>query len=124
MVGFLVSLNLASAKDFRGLSWPVLVIQFASIAGPLAVLIPALPALAKRSLRELGLHPPRGSDIPWALGGAAGMFIVATAIGAFQDAAFHLKADQVRSTGCATSTPRWWRGWSFSPASARRSSRN
>jgi len=95
VVGVLVSLNLATTKDFRGLSWPIIILQFASIGGPLAVLIPGLPALAKRSLGELGLHAPRVSDVPWAFGGAAGMFIVATVIGALQEAAFHVKADQV-----------------------------
>jgi len=95
VVGFLLSLNLVSAKDFRGLSWANLLVQFASIAAPLAVLLPGLPALARRPLRELGLRAPRASDIPWALAGAAAMFIVATVLGAFQESAFHLKPDQV-----------------------------
>lgn len=95
VVATLVSFNLASQKDFTALSWPNIVIEIASLAAPLAVLIPGLPAIARRSLHDLGLRIPRPADILWALGGATAMFIVATAIGAFQESAFHLKPDQI-----------------------------
>src|ERR1700716_763870 len=82
VVATLVSFNLASQKDFTTLSWPNIVIEIASLAAPLAVLIPALPAIARRSLHDLGLRMPRTADILWALGGAVAMFIAVTAIGA------------------------------------------
>jgi membrane protease YdiL (CAAX protease family) len=95
VVGILMSFNLASPKDFRTLSWANILIELGSLAAYLAVLVPGLPAIARRSLSDLGLRAPRGGDLVWALGGAAAMLIVASAIGAIQDTAFHLKPDQV-----------------------------
>jgi membrane protease YdiL (CAAX protease family) len=95
VVATLVSFNLATQKDFTTLSWANIVIEIASLAAPLAVLVPGLPAIARRSLHDLGLHLPRTADMLWALGGATAMFVVVTAIGAFQESVVHLKADQI-----------------------------
>ena len=62
----------------------------------LAVLIAALPALARRSLPSLGLRAPRLRDAAWGLGGAVAMIGVAILTGALQDAIFHLKPDEVQ----------------------------
>ena len=62
---------------------------------PLAILLLyGLPRLACRSLRSLGLRPPRPSDIAWGVGGAIGMFIVASIVGAVEESVLHLHVQE------------------------------
>jgi len=57
----------------------------------LAVLYFGLPALARRSWRELGLRVPGPREIGWGLLGTAAMFAIAQAIGAIEESVFHFK---------------------------------
>ena len=53
-----------------------------------------LPALARRSWRELGLRAPTATEVGWGLAGAAAMFIVSQLIGSIEEHVFHLKVQE------------------------------
>jgi membrane protease YdiL (CAAX protease family) len=57
----------------------------------LLLLLFALPAVAGRSLRELGLSWPRTRDLLYGVGGALAMFIVSEIAASLQMALFHIK---------------------------------
>lgn len=62
--------------------WQVNFVQLAFYIGIGAVLIPALPRVAGRSLEDLGLRPPRGRQILWGLLGVPVILVVTSIIGA------------------------------------------
>ncbi len=92
----LVSVGQAHVRDFQSLTWQVVAGQFVSYAFSFAVLIGFLPALARRSLRELGLRAPRAGDLAYGVVGAVVMVIVVAGTGGLQQAIFHLKPDEVQ----------------------------
>jgi membrane protease YdiL (CAAX protease family) len=95
-LALLIVFRLATIAQLKTLSWPVILAQLFSYAVTLAVLYAVLPSLAKRSLRALGLRAPRLSDLAWGIVGAAAMLLFASLTGALQDAAFHVKPDEVQ----------------------------
>ncbi len=92
----LLVFGVARESDLRIFSWPLLAATFASYVVALAILFAALPLLAHRSLRELGLRMPRLDDLGWGIGGALAMVAVAALVGSLQERVFHLKADEVQ----------------------------
>jgi hypothetical protein len=95
----LIVFNLTTVAELRNpttLTWPLLVSQIVAYIVSLGLVALVLPALAKRSLRDLGLRFPRASDLAWGVGGAVAMLIVATLAGALQESVFHMKADEVQ----------------------------
>ncbi|GAC1580614.1 MAG: hypothetical protein NVS3B7_15290 [Candidatus Elarobacter sp.] len=78
------------------LTWPLLIVQFISYVPLIALLLWALPQLAQRPLRDLGLRTPRWSDVLWGIGGAITMILAVTACAALQQSLFHVKADEVQ----------------------------
>ncbi|MDB5028904.1 MAG: Abortive infection protein [Candidatus Eremiobacteraeota bacterium] len=95
-LALLLMFRIATLQDLKSFSWPMLAAQFASYACQLAVLVPLLPAVAHRSLRDLGLRIPTARDLLWAIGGAVAMVLAATAVAAFQESFLHVKADEVQ----------------------------
>ena len=80
------------ARSMSAVPLRVIIIgQLIAYVPALVLLLTGLPWLARRSLRELGLYPPRLREVAWGLGGAAGMFVVAQAIGAIEESVFHQK---------------------------------
>jgi membrane protease YdiL (CAAX protease family) len=96
LVAFLIAGGWAHMKDLQMLSWPLLVGQVFAYAMTLAVLLPLLPVLARRTWARLGLRAPRSRDLAFALVGAAAMVAVTVAAGAAQQAIFHVKPDEVQ----------------------------
>ena len=93
---FMMVGGLVHERDLRTFSWQLLVGQFVSYVSALAVMVPLLPALARRSWPALGLRMPRWSDAGYGIGGAIVMVLATAATGAAQDAIFHLKPDEVQ----------------------------
>jgi membrane protease YdiL (CAAX protease family) len=87
--------QLAPLRSLQTLSWPVIIAQFYAYAWVLAVLLPVLPMVAQRSLRELGLRFPRSIDIAIGLSGAIVMIAVTAVVGVAQERFLHLKPDEV-----------------------------
>ncbi|HEV3086713.1 MAG TPA: CPBP family intramembrane glutamic endopeptidase [Candidatus Elarobacter sp.] len=94
-LGLVLGFGLGSPRDFRTLSWAVLFAQVFAYASGFGILLPLLPKLAHRSLRELGLRFPTMMDVVWGIAGAVAMVLVVAAAGLIQEKVFHLKADQV-----------------------------
>lgn len=92
----LMTAGAAHTSDLRSMTWPFVAMQLVSYAGWSLVLVTLLPVLAQRSLRDLGLRPPRGADIAYGLVGAAVMVLIVASAGALQSAVFHLKPDEVQ----------------------------
>ncbi|HVA38496.1 MAG TPA: type II CAAX endopeptidase family protein [Candidatus Dormibacteraeota bacterium] len=63
------------------LAWQVNVVQLGFYVGLGSVLIPLLPRVARRSLRSLGLAPPRLRQILWGILGVPVMLVVTSIIG-------------------------------------------
>ncbi|TAM75855.1 CPBP family intramembrane metalloprotease [bacterium] len=83
--GFVVAIiaGLVSGTRIHHVSpWQVNLVQLAFYVGIGAVLVPALPRVAGRSLEDLGLRAPRGRQLLWGLLGAPVMLIVTSIIGA------------------------------------------
>ena len=96
LLAFLIVGGWAHMKDLQTLSWPLLVAQVFSYATTLALIMPVLPLLAKRTWPQLGLRAPRLSDLSFALVGAVAMVAATVAAGAAEQALFHLKPDEVQ----------------------------
>ncbi|TAM61021.1 CPBP family intramembrane metalloprotease [bacterium] len=82
--GFLVAILTALASGTRVhhiAPWQVNLIQLSFYAGIGTVLIPALPRVAGRSLRQLGLAPPQFRQILWGLWGAPAMLVLSSIAG-------------------------------------------
>ena len=94
--GVALGFGLATIKDFQSLTWPFLVAQFFSYVPVLAVIAAVLPELAQRPLRDLGMRPPRLSDLGWGIGGVVAMIAAVALAAALQDRFVHFKADQVQ----------------------------
>lgn len=88
--------GLLTRHDLTTFSWPLFVVQLFGYAAALAVLLPILPRLARRSLASLGLRTPRAADLAWGLCGAILMFVVATSTGALEEWLFHVKPDELQ----------------------------
>lgn len=88
--------HIASRQDLETLSWPVVIVQLVSYAFALAFLAAVLPQIARRSLVNLGLRAPSAGDLAWGLGGAIVMIGFAALVSSFQQALFHIKADEVQ----------------------------
>jgi membrane protease YdiL (CAAX protease family) len=71
-----------------------LVVQVAVYLPVLVLAAVVLPPLAKRSLRELGVRIPTLSDIGTAAVGVFAMFVVSSAIGAFEEHVMHVKVQE------------------------------
>jgi membrane protease YdiL (CAAX protease family) len=95
-LALLIVFRLATIAQLKTLSWPVILAQLFSYAVTLVVLYAVLPSLAKRPLHALGLRAPRLSDLAWGIAGAVAMLLFASVVGALQDAAFHVKPDEVQ----------------------------
>lgn len=95
LVFFIVS-GIATIREVQTLSWQTLLAQLVGYAAVLALMIPLLPMIARRSWRALGLRAPRLGDLGWAVAGTVVMVLATAATGAAQDAAFHLKPDEVQ----------------------------
>lgn len=96
---FLIVFGIAHLSDLRNpttLTLPLLLSQLAGYATGLAVLLLALPAIARRPLSALGLRRPRWSDLGWGIAGAGAMILAAMAAGALQESVVHVKADEVQ----------------------------
>jgi membrane protease YdiL (CAAX protease family) len=72
----------------------VIVLQLINYIPQTAVLVWLLPPLAQRSLRALGLVPPRARDIVWGLGGAIAMIAVTNILGAIEASLLHLHVEE------------------------------
>jgi membrane protease YdiL (CAAX protease family) len=88
--------HLVSRHDLETLSWPVVIVQLISYAFALVFLAALLPRIAHRSLANLGLRAPSAGDLAWGLGGAIVMIGFAALVSSFQEALFHVKADEVQ----------------------------
>ncbi len=86
----------ATLSDLKTLSTPAIVAQLVAYAASLPVMFVLLPALAKRSLRELGLHLPRWRDVRFGVLGAVIMVLASAVAAVLQENVFHLKADEVQ----------------------------
>jgi len=96
VLAFMVVLKLATLRDMTVVSWPLIVAQLTVYAASIAILAGALPALAHRSLAQLGLRAPRWSDLMWGGAGAIAMLLAATVVAVVEESVFHLKADEVQ----------------------------
>jgi uncharacterized protein len=94
--GVALGFGLATIPELQKFSWPLLFAQLFSYVAVLAVIAAALPALAQRPLRDLGLRLPRWSDLAWGLGGMLVMIVAVALAAAVQDRFVHFKADQVQ----------------------------
>jgi membrane protease YdiL (CAAX protease family) len=93
---FMIVAGLAHLDDLKKITWPLLASQFVAYAAALAVMLPVLPMLARRSWRALGLRPLRWSDVAFGIGGAFVMLLATGAIAALQEQVVHVKADEVQ----------------------------
>lgn len=87
--------QLAPLRSLQTLSWPVIIAQFYAYGWALAVLLPLLPLVARRSLRDLGLRFPLPKDLAFGFAGAIVMVAVTAVVGIAQESIFHLKPDEV-----------------------------
>lgn len=95
-VGVLLALRIPFASPLHPvLSWGVLGGQVLSYVPVLAVIVPGLPWLARRSLGQLGLRAPSPAEVRWGVGGGALMLAVAVAVAALQNVVLHLKTEQL-----------------------------
>jgi len=94
--GVALGFGLATIPQLQRFSWPLVFAQLFSYAAVLAVIAAALPALAQRPLRDLGLRLPRPSDLAWGIGGAIAMIAAVALAAALQDRFVHFKTDQVQ----------------------------
>jgi membrane protease YdiL (CAAX protease family) len=96
VITFMIVLRLATLKDANVVSWPLIIGQLSAYAVSIAIFAGALPALARRTLGELGLRAPRLSDVFWGIGGAITMLLAASVVAVLEESVFHLKADEVQ----------------------------
>ncbi len=80
-------------KDLQ-LTAGLLIAQVAAYVPLLAVTLPLLPYAARRTLSEIGLHPPELRDVRAGVLGAIAMYIVAEAAALVQKFAFHIEGTQ------------------------------
>lgn len=97
-LAFMIVAGWVHLRDLQAqtLTPPLLLSQFVAYAGGLAVLVPLLPRLARRSWHALGIRAPRWRDAGYAVGGAIAMVLLVEAAGAAQAAVFHVKPDEVQ----------------------------
>ena len=93
---FMIVAGLAQMADLKAVSPQILAAQFVADAAVLAVMIPLLPALARRSWRALGWKAPRWRDIGYAVGGTILMLLASGAAAFVQEHVVHVKADEVQ----------------------------
>jgi membrane protease YdiL (CAAX protease family) len=72
----------------------LLVAQIVAYIPLLAAALPLLPFAARRSLGEIGLHPPTGSDVRAGALGMIAMYVFAEAAAVLQKFAFHVEGTQ------------------------------
>jgi membrane protease YdiL (CAAX protease family) len=72
----------------------VIIIQLVTYIPQIAVLLALLPALARRSLRQLGLRVPDARELAWGIGGAIAMVLVATTLGAIEQNVLHVHVQE------------------------------
>ncbi len=72
----------------------LLIAQIIAYVPLLAAAVPLLPYAARRTLAQIGLHPPTLADIRAGVLGAIGMYIVAEAAALMQKFALHVEGTQ------------------------------
>ena len=93
-VGWVIAFGRASLSSTHPSIGFLLWAQVASYLPVLLLAVFVLPLLARRSLVALGVRLPTFSDVGVAIAGSVAMFIVSTAIGAFEEHVMHVKVQE------------------------------
>ena len=93
---FMVVTGMAQLADLKTVSSQNLAAQFVGYLAVVAVMVPLLPALARRSWRALGMRAPRWRDVAYGVGGMIAMLLASGAAAYVQEHVAHVKADEVQ----------------------------